>query len=240
MGCSVQSGRTFHGNVTKKCRVIYFANEGANGVGSKRIPAWMAYHKIAPEDRNNIFLIQAETILPNETSRKNLLAAIRAIVEPGEDFFLIIDVLRGTMTGSESDDEAAAAWTAAAEILIDKGATILAVTHSPYNDEGRARGHSHLWGSFSSRLQAEGDKDKRTAILKVERHKDHDSRGQWSFTFEEAEIEEHPGEFSLVPRLDANTNSAKTTKRMTKAVKIALAAAHLSSQNALEAASGPL
>src|SRR5262249_48710306 len=108
--------------------------------------------------------------------------AIRKIVPPGEDFLLVIDVLRGTMTGSESDDEAAHAWTRAAEILIAEGAYILTVTHSPYGDDSRLRWHSHLWGSFDTRLQGEGNSEKLTAILKVNRHKDHDSGGEWGFT----------------------------------------------------------
>jgi hypothetical protein len=139
-----------------------------------------------------------------------LLAAIRKFVTPGEDFGLIIDVLRGTMTGSESDDEAAHAWTKAAEILIAEGAAILTVTHSPYGDDGRMRGSSHLWGSFDTRLHAEGNKEQRTAILKVNRHKDHDSGGEWGFQLEEQEIEEHPGETSLVPRLDSEVKRKVT------------------------------
>jgi hypothetical protein len=203
LGGSVSTGNTYHGLAVKEMKVFYVANEGAHGVGRKRIAAWMAYHGILPEARRNIFLIKAETILPNETSRNNLLAAIRQIVEPGEDFFIIFDVLRGTMTGSESDDEAAHAWTAAAEILIAEGATILTVTHSPYSEDARMRGHSHLWGSFDARLQVEGDKEKRTAVLKIDRIKDHESTGQWGFTLDEQETDEHPGEFSLVPRLDS-------------------------------------
>ena len=70
----------------------------AIAIGRKRIPAWMAAHEIPQSERANIYLVNVETILPNEISRNNLLAAIRSIVEPGEDFFLIIDVLRGTMT----------------------------------------------------------------------------------------------------------------------------------------------
>jgi hypothetical protein len=58
-------------------------------------------------------------------------------------------------------------------------------------------------------LQSEGDKEKRTVILKVDRIKEHDSSGQWGFTLEEQEVEEHPGEFSLVPRLDANVRAKK-------------------------------
>jgi hypothetical protein len=208
-GGSVSTGATFHGMATKKMKVFYVANEGAHGVGRKRIAAWMAYHGIPLEARSNIFLIKAETILPNEISRNNLLAAIRLLVEPGEDFFIIFDVLRGTMTGSESDDEAAHAWTAAAEILIAEGATILTVTHSPYSEDTRMRGHSHLWGSFDARLQVEGDKEKQTAVLKIDRIKDHESTGQWGFTLDEQETEEHPGEFSLVQRLDGTVRPKK-------------------------------
>jgi hypothetical protein len=217
MGCSVSTGRSYHGMAVKKCPVIYVANEGANAVGQKRIPAWMGAHDIPQDHRGNIYLVNVETILPNETSRNNLLAAIRVVVAHGEDFFLIIDVLRGTMTGSDSDDEAAAAWTAAAEILIKESATILTLTHSPYSDDGRIRGSSHLWGSFEGRLHAEGDKEKRTAVLKVDRFKDHDSTGQWGFQLDEIKVGEHPGETSLVPRLDGEVKAkkARTAKKLT-------------------------
>jgi hypothetical protein len=119
------------------------------------------------------------------------------------------------MTGSDSDDEAAAAWTGAAEILIKEGATLLALTHSPYSEEGRIRGSSHLWGSFEGRLRAEGDKEKRTCVLKVDRFKDHDSNGQWGFQLDEVEVEEHPGETSLVPRLDGEVRPRKGGRRAT-------------------------
>ncbi len=140
----------------------------------------------------NIFLITVETILPNETSRNNLIAGIRQLVEHGEDFFIIFDVHRGTMGGPDKDDEAADAWIKAAEILIVEGATIFSITHSPYSDDTRARGSSHGWGSWDARLQSDGDKEKRTVILKVDRIKEHDSSGQWGFTLEEQEVEEQP------------------------------------------------
>ena len=209
LGGSVSTGKTYHGMATRKCKTFYVANEGAAGVGRKRIAAWMAYHDIPQADRRNIFLITVETILPNETSRNNLIAGIRQLVEQGEDFFIIFDVHRGTMSGPDKDDEAADAWIKAAEILIVEGATIFSITHSPYSDDTRARGSSHGWGSWDARLQSEGDKEKRTVILKVDRIKEHDSSGQWGFTLEEQEVEEHPGEFSLVPRLDASVKAKK-------------------------------
>jgi AAA domain/CHC2 zinc finger len=87
MACSVSTGHTWHGKPVKRCKAIYLANEGAIGVGRKRIPAWMAYHDVSPEDRQNIFLVKVEMILPNPVSLANLIAAIRTIVEPGEEFF---------------------------------------------------------------------------------------------------------------------------------------------------------
>jgi AAA domain-containing protein len=35
MGCSVSTGRSWHGHKVKKCKVIYVANEGANAIGRK-------------------------------------------------------------------------------------------------------------------------------------------------------------------------------------------------------------
>ncbi|MFZ3325660.1 MAG: AAA family ATPase [Methylocella sp.] len=209
LGGSVSTGITYHGMATRKCKTFYVANEGAAGVGRKRIAAWMAYQDIPQVDRRNIFLITVETILPNEPSRNNLMAGIRQLVPPGEDFFIILDVHRGAMSGPDKDDEAADAWIKGAEILIAEGATIFSITHSPNGDDTRARGSSHGWGSWDARLQSEGDKEKRTVILKVDRIKEHDSTGQWGFTLEEQEVEEHPGEFSLVPRRDTNVKAKK-------------------------------
>jgi hypothetical protein len=202
LGCSVSTGRSYHGKAVKKMKVFYAANEGAIGIGRKRIAAWMAYHGIPQAERRNIFLIRDETIIPDAASRNKLLAGLRLIVEPGEDFFIIFDIHRGTMNAPDKDDGAADAWIKGAEILIKEGATTLSIAHSPYSDDARARGSSHQWGSWDGRLQSEGDKEKRTSVLKVDRFKDHESCGQFGFTLDEQEVEEHPGEFSLVPRLD--------------------------------------
>lgn len=216
IGCSVSTGRSYHGKTAKKMKVFYAANEGAIGIGRKRVAAWMAYHGIPQADRRNIFLIRDETIIPDAASRNNLIAGIRLLVEPGEDFFIIFDIHRGTMNAPDKDDDAADAWIKGAEILIKEGATILSIAHSPYSDDARARGSSHQWGSWDGRLQCEGDKEKRTSILKVDRFKDHESCGQFWFTLDEQKVEEHPGEFSLVPRLDADAKEMCHTKRHRK------------------------
>ena len=58
-------------------------------------------------------------------------------------------------------------------------------------------------------MHAEGDKEKRTCVLRVDRFKDHDSHGQWGFQLDEIEVQEHPGETSLVPRLDSEVKPKK-------------------------------
>jgi hypothetical protein len=225
LGCSVSTGRSYHGKAVKKMKVFYAANEGAIGIGRKRIAAWMAYHQIPQADRRNIFLIRDETILPDAASRNNLIAGIRLLVEPGEDFFIIFDIHRGTMNAPDKDDDAADAWIKGAEILIKEGATTLSIAHSPYSDDARARGSSHQWGSWDGRLQSEGDKEKRTSVLKVDRFKDHESCGQFGFTLDEQEVEEHPGEFSLVPRLDGDVTQRKDKlKKLPKTADHALSA----------------
>ena len=124
LGAAFRPGAAYHGMPVEKCKVFYAANEGATGIGRKRIAAWMAYHGIPQAERRNIFLIRDETIIPDEASRNNLIAGIRQLVEPGEDFFIIFDIHRGTMNAPDKDDEAADAWIKGAEILIKEGATI--------------------------------------------------------------------------------------------------------------------
>jgi hypothetical protein len=67
----------------------------------------------------------------------------------------------------------------------------------------RMRGHSHLWGSFDTRLAIEGDKEALTTIMRVNRHKDHDSKGAWAFKLVPQAPDEHLDETSLILLLDS-------------------------------------
>jgi hypothetical protein len=84
----------------------------------------------------------------------------------------------------------------------ETGAAVLTIAHTGWQDDTRARMHTHFWGSFDSRLKVDGDKEAMTTVLTVERHKDADSSGQWGFRLVEA------GD-SLVPVLDAEVKGAK-------------------------------
>jgi hypothetical protein len=60
--------------------------------------------------------------------------------------------------------------------------------------------HTHFWGSFDTRLKAEGDKTSRTTVLSIDRHKDADSDGQWGFRLDETDVPDS-SKTTLIPRL---------------------------------------
>jgi hypothetical protein len=200
---------TYHGKAVKKFKVIYAANEGANGVGRKRIPAWMAAHGIPPKERCNIYLITVPTILPNETARNNLLTSIHAIVTPGEDY-LLSTCFAGHNLGRKTTTRLPLHGPTPPKFLLPTARRFSHLRIAPTVTMAGREVILSTWGSWDTRLQSEGDKEKRTTVLKVERHKEHDSQGQWGFQLDEVEVEEHPGEFSLVPRLDGEVKAKKT------------------------------
>jgi hypothetical protein len=116
---------------------------------------------------------------------------------------MVLDIFGGSMAGSEIEDKTARAWVHGVQrILRETGASILTVAHTGWQDDTRARMHTHFWGSFDSRLRVEGDKDNLTASLTVERHKDTDSAGQWGFRMVQAGS-------SLVPDMDETLKMSK-------------------------------
>ena len=199
IGLSVESGRDWHGNAVKPGGVLFVATEGANGVGRLRIPAWYEHHGIPHEDRR-AFLYPREIRLDVVD---DVSALIDAMKQSGPFALVVLDIFGGSMAGSEIEDKTARAWVHGIQrILRETGASILTVAHTGWQDDTRARMHTHFWGSFDTRLRVEGDKDALTATLTVERHKDADSTGQWGFRLTAA------GE-SLVPVSDASVKPSK-------------------------------
>ncbi len=179
LAAAVASGRHWHGKHAAKGRVLLVATEGANGVGRQRVPGWFAHHGVAAEDRRDIHLLPAEISLDVPSDVQWLIDAMRAI---GAFDMVVLDIFGGTMSGSEIEDTTARSWVRAVQrIIAETGAAVLTVAHTGWHDETRARMHTHFWGSFDSRLRVEGDKDKLTTCLHVERHKDADSTGAWGF-----------------------------------------------------------
>jgi hypothetical protein len=213
MWCSICTGTPWHGHQVQQGNVIIIASEGRIAVGNKRIPAWMAHHGIPLERRRGIFLHKATPLLNDRTELAQLMNAIASVAPVAA---IAYDVQRDTMLGAEKD-ETVSNWLAArAQIQDEFGCTQVSITHSPFSDTGRARGPTELWGSYDTRLKAEGDKDARTTVLSVDRHKDFDSLGLvWGFRLEMVTIDHGAckGETSLVPVHDSTiTKKAKPTK----------------------------
>lgn len=215
IGLSVDTGRDWHGNAVMDGGVLFVATEGANGVGRLRIPTWYQHHAVAEEDRR-AFLYPQEICLD---TAEDVTAMIEAMNIRGKFALVVIDIFGGSMKGSEIEDKTARAWVHGIQrILRETGASVLVVAHTGWQDDTRARMHTHFWGSFDSRLRVEGDKDAMTATLTVERHKDADSNGSWGFRM-------LPAHGSLVPDLDAGVKAEK---------KASLSAKNRSALNALD------
>jgi hypothetical protein len=211
LACCVATGTDWHGHHVRQGNVVYIATEGASGVGRLRIRDWMNHHNIPEQDRRNIFLRNMETWITDPADVAAFIDAVRHTI--GEIALFVVDVGAGTMAGSESDDETAKTWVAGLETIIrELSCAALCITHTGWADQTRARGHTHIWGSFDTRLQVEGDKDKRTSVLRVNRHKDADSLGSWGFRLEPVVVQ--IGESTLVPEFDetVDTNSSGAKK----------------------------
>lgn len=199
IGLAVATGRDWHGNVTHQGKTLFVATEGANGVGRLRIPAWYAHHCV-PEHERTAFLYPQEICLD---SSEDVSALIAAMSNNGPFALVVVDIFGGSMKGSEIEDKTARAWVHGIQrILRETGASVLTVAHTGWQDDTRARMHTHFWGSFDTRLRMEGDKDALTATLTVERHKDADSSGAWGFRLV-------PSNGSLVPEADSSVTTTK-------------------------------
>lgn len=202
--CSVATGIPWHGYTVTQGPVLYVVTEGAVDAGRKRIPGWLLDHNIPREQWPALIrIIRVPVILNNPDDVSKLVRTVTALM-PVKPILITFDLLAGSMAGGESDIKDIGPWVRGTQQLaLDLGVAELHVTHSGYSATGRARGHSHMWGSFWTRLQAvaDGDKNNRSVLLKVERHKDwDDTNKQWSLRMEQIPVLE-PGETTLVPRL---------------------------------------
>jgi len=212
IGLSVDAGLAWHGNDVSRGRVLFVATEGANGVGRLRIPAWYAHHAI-PEHERRAFLYPKEIRLDVPDDVAGLIASM---AQRGPFDLIVLDIFGGTMAGSEIEDTTARKWVHNIQRLIrETGAAILTVAHTGWQDDTRARMHTHFWGSFDSRLRVEGDKEALTATMTVERHKDADSTGSWGFRLV-------PAFGSILPELDQGIKATASKAALSNKCRAAL------------------
>lgn len=215
IACSVATGHVhndWHGqDIYDGLDVLYVATEGALGVATQRIPGWMDAHNIPEDQRNGIYLYPEEIALDDDNAVNDLLTSCAHKVAVEEDnpgirdpryayALIVIDIFGSTMMGPETSDETARAWVKNVNrIKRQVKCAVLTLAHTGWSDDTRARMHTHFWGSFDTRLKAIGDKESRTCVLTVDRHKDADSGGEWGFRLDAVELAD--GKSTLVPRL---------------------------------------
>lgn len=219
--CSLATGTSWHGSEVKgPAPCLYIATEGSRGVGKQRIPGWMEAHEIPLELRRNVTMYPKEIALDDEAAIDDLLKTCghiksRQIIARGEKVgnpddpsgafaLVVVDIFGSSMMGPETSDETARAWVRNINRIIrEVGCAVLAIAHTGWADQTRARMHTHFWGSFDTRLKAEGDKDSLSTVLSVDRHKDADSAGEWGFRLDKVNFTiDGKGPYStLVPRL---------------------------------------
>ncbi len=242
IACSVATGTDWHGHhVGVPCRVLYIATEGARGVGKQRIPGWMEAHGTDEALRRNVCLFPDEVSIDNPEWVNDLIDAAAivgardTIAKGGKVLDLdaakrnafglvVIDIFGASMTGPETSDETARAWVRSVNrIMKEVGCAVLTIAHTGWADNTRARMHTHFWGSFDTRLKAEGDKDSLTTVLTIDRHKDAESGGQWGFRLDNLTLPN--GQTTLVPRL---CDEVETTQKRRVSGKPAVALQALS------------
>lgn len=215
IACAVSCGLgEWHGHTVAaqdSYPVLYVATEGALGVAKQRIPGWMDAHDIPEDFRDQTYLYPQEIALDDDNAVNDLLrsCAINAAAREGDEDWsdpacafklVVIDIFGASMMGPETSDETARAWVRNINrIMREMRCAVLTVAHTGWADQTRARMHTHFWGSFDSRLIAEGDKASLTTVLRVDRHKDADSTGEWGFRLDRVELPD--GQTTLVPRL---------------------------------------
>lgn len=170
MALSVATGRPWQGREVKQGAVIYLASEGAIGVGKQRVRGWMSHYGI--RENPPFFLLRQEVLLNDPACLQKLMDTIDAKLG-GKLALIVCDVLSGTRKGSEVDDVAAADHVRALQTIVRRyGASVMSVTHTGWGDAERARGHTHTWGSYDTRLKVEGDAEALATTLTINRHKD--------------------------------------------------------------------
>lgn len=214
MACSVATGAYglgWHGQkIVDGWPVLYIATEGALGVAKQRIPGWMEAHGIPANMRSDMTLYPQEIAIDDDKAIDALLrsAAIWTDRDGSENWsdpafafkLVVIDIFGASMMGPETSDETARAWVRNINrIMRTMKCAVLTVAHTGWADDTRARMHTHFWGSFDTRMKAEGDKDSLTTVLTIDRHKDADSSGQWGFRMDV--VDTPTGGTTLVPRL---------------------------------------
>ena len=151
MSLSVATGREFHNCAVQQRNVLMISTEGSRATGNSRVPAWFERHgEDLKKHEDRIFMYPHEVHFDVPGNVDRIIEQCSA----NQIGLVCADIFGGLIAGSEIDDKSVGVWVNSARRIIDEaGVSILIVAHTPHERSDRARMHSHLWGSFDTRLQ---------------------------------------------------------------------------------------
>lgn len=145
MGCSVATGRKYHGfDCTKGC-VVYLAGEGHRGI-IQRGRGWFGYHDFNAEEAP-LYVSRHGIGLRDQHQLEFIIAELDKLKAIGSkpDLIIIDTLARNFGGGDENSTKDMSEFVAAVDELINRYDTaVLIVHHSGLSERNRSRGNSAL------------------------------------------------------------------------------------------------
>jgi hypothetical protein len=139
MGCSVATGRDWHGRRTHRGAVLYLAGEGRGGL-KRRLRAWCLHHGVDPAELNNLF-VSRHTLSMESSNIDSIVDEVQGI----DVALIIVDTLARHIIGHENDTADMGNFVRLVDELRDRlTSTAIIIHHTGLGDPSRGRGNSSL------------------------------------------------------------------------------------------------
>lgn len=180
MACSIVRGVEWRGNITKQCKVIYLAAEGARGF-HWRIEAYERHHKVTDADLADLLVIDRPADMLDMVEVIELTKSIRSHSPVG---LIIVDTLAQVTAGADENASKDMGLFMKHCLMISQvtGAFVLVIHHSGKDDSKGHRGASLLKGN--SEIMHKVMKDGEVRRLIVEKMKDGSDKVEYPFRLE--------------------------------------------------------
>lgn len=165
----VALGWEYRGRRVTQGAVVYAALEGASGFGA-RAEAFRQAKMAEDGDPPPLYLITDRLDLIRE--HELLIARIKEQLGATRLVVIFLDTLNRSLVGSESSDEAMAAYIKAADALREAFRCAVVIIHHCGIDATRPRGHTSLAGAVDAQLAVKRDTSANTFSVTVEWMKD--------------------------------------------------------------------
>ena len=154
--------REYRGHRVKGGPVVYCVLEGPHGFRG-RIEAFRRHKMAAPVEDVPFHLVAAR--MSFIADHGELIADIRdALGDDRLPAVIVIDTLRRSLEGSESDDEDIAAYVGAADRVREAFGCAIVLVHHSGLEAGRPRGHTSLGAAVDAQLACTKDKSGKVMV----------------------------------------------------------------------------